>query len=199
MLDKSLPYVLILMRLPKERLAQLPPVKLPEGYSMTTYQEGRMNDWAKVQTSVLEFPNEDKAKAYFAKEFMPREKELPNRMCFILDPNGEPVADATAWSDKGFNWLHWVATRPTHQGMGIGKAVVLAALSRFPAMGCEDDVYLYTQTWSHTAVGMYSRVGFRMQSVDPSTGKELPLQRALEMLSWRLPPEQMQKLKDEAE
>lgn len=45
MLDKSIPYKSICMRLPAQALQRLPSPTLPEGYSFEFYRPGRMADW----------------------------------------------------------------------------------------------------------------------------------------------------------
>ncbi len=76
------------------------------------------------------------------------------------------MATATAWyarSELGYQAsLHWVAVMPAYQGLGLGKAVVQQALSLFPALDPGEDVWLHTQTWSHVAVRLYFKLGFRI-------------------------------------
>ena len=96
MLDKSIPYKSICMRLPAQALQRLPSPTLPEGYSFEFYRPGRMADWARIETSVLEFPSEQKAQETFARDFLPYEPLLETRMCFVCNPNGLPIAGATA-------------------------------------------------------------------------------------------------------
>lgn len=203
MLDKSIPYKSICMRLPAQALQRLPSPTLPEGYSFEFYRPGRMADWARIETSVLEFPSEQKAQETFARDFLPYEPLLETRMCFVCNPNGLPIAGATAWSiprqEKQLNCLHWVAVQPGHQGLGLGRAIVLQALSRFRALGEEGDVFLHTQTWSHVAVRLYHSLGFVMQDKDAFSDKDMPLQEALEILSWRLSPQELRSLRETAE
>ncbi len=200
MLDKSLPFADLYMRLPKEKLLLLPEPQLPQGFSIAPYAPLWEEAWARVAASVLEFSNEEAALAYFGREFLPKRELLPQRMRFIVDAQGKPAATATAWLDDcGRNWLHWVAVRPDCQGLGLGRAVVLCALSRFAALGCADDVYLHTQTWSHVAIGLYAKLGFYPLKADPATGRDAGLSKTLDILSLRMPPDRLQNLRDSAE
>ena len=178
MLDKSIPYKNIVMRLPAERLASLQEPILPDGYAFRLYQPGDALHWARIETSVLEFPNEKEAVAYFEKTFLPYEEELKRRCVFVTNLQGLPVATTTAWFtpaqasgpdgaplpgppvDRAT--LHWVSVCPENQGLGLGKAVVQKALSIFLQLHPGEDILLHTQTWSHVAVHLYHKLGFIM-------------------------------------
>ena len=55
---------------------------------------------------------------------------------------------------------------------GLGRAIVLFALSRFLVVEPDADfVFLHTHTWAYKAVGMYQKMGFRI------TKKALPTSR----------------------
>lgn len=162
MLDKSVPYFGIYM----VRKAAPPPKKvfLPNGFSFSLFQQGDENAWAEIETSVLEFDRQDKARAYFEKNYMPFGAELAKRCLFVETVSGEKVATTTAWRQEieGENrlWLHWVSVKPKYQGLGLGKAVVGEALRLFRGLDGEQDIWLHTQTWSHKAVGIYEKYGF---------------------------------------
>lgn len=101
--------------------------------------------------------------ARFSAEFEPHESELPRRMLFAIDRTGAAVGTATVWFAEGGERLHWVSVRPEVQGLGIGKAMVLAALRRAELRsGC----FLTTQTTSARAIHMYLALGFRPQPLD---------------------------------
>ena len=50
------------------------------------------------------------------------------------------------------------------------------ALSLYPSVGPQTDIYLHTQTWSHKAVYLYHRMGFELFLTEPIK------------VSWHLPP-----------
>ena len=104
------------------------------------------------------------------------EELLADRVCFIVNPEGEIVATTSAWfktnGDIRFPLIHWVSTSPKEQGKGLGKAIVLFALSRFLVVEPDADfIFLHTHTWAYKAVGMYQKMGFRI------TKKALPTSR----------------------
>ena len=135
MLDKSLVYKDIVMCLPIEDLEDLKVPVLPDGYSYKMFESGDEIAWAKLEVLVGEFDCFEDASAYFAKTFLTHEELLADRVCFIVNPEGEIVATTSAWfktnGDIRFPLIHWVSTSPKEQGKGLGKAIVLFALSRF--------------------------------------------------------------------
>ena len=165
MLDKTVPYQSIIMVLPADRLQAAAKPCLPTGYAFRFYQPGDEKHWARIETAVLEFDTEAAALDYYSRVFLPDAAELPKRCVFVVDPDGMPVATATAWEDETPETgrqriLHWVSVLPDRQGLGLGKAVVQRALQVFAEQERKEDVYLHTQTWSHTAVQLYRKLGF---------------------------------------
>lgn len=164
MLDKSIPYKHVIMRLNKNIYFEEP--SLPEGFHFRFFQKGDEYHWARIETSVLEFENEEKALAYFSRDYLYRLPELEKRCVFIINPEGLPIATANAWyanSEVGYQAsLHWVGVCPEYQGMGLGKAIVKKVLSLFASWEPEERIWLHTQTWSHVAIRMYHSLGFNM-------------------------------------
>ena len=181
MLDKSLPYQGFIMKMRREKLSALRVPDLPAGYRFHLYEDGDEEHWARLESSVLEFPSHEKALAYFNHDYRdPFRAELYRRCVFVSTDGGLPVSTATAWfmeSSLGHQaWLQWIATDPAHAGKGLGRAVIAKALSRYPETGPATDIYLHTQTWSHKAVYLYHRLGF-----------EFSLMGAIKT-AWHLPP-----------
>ncbi len=178
MLDKSIPYKNIVMKLSAQRISRLESPVLPEGYSLRLFQPGDERHWARIETSVLEFSDEQRALDYFAQEFLPSLEELKRRCVFIADPKGLPVTTATAWTalprqtprtalscrelPYGGPLSTGCRSLPDRQGLGLGKAVVQQALCLFSLLHPGEDVLLHTQTWSHVAVHLYHKLGFAM-------------------------------------
>lgn len=163
MLDKSLPYIgIIMVREP----APLPPAPvLPAPFQLVRYRPGLEEGWADIETSAGEFEHREDALAYFHKEFMPWPEELADRCLFIVDGEGHPVATTTAWRGNLFSSdnqprLHWVAVRRENQRQGLSASLIHAALTRYIELGETGPVYLTSQTWSYVAIRMYLRYGF---------------------------------------
>lgn len=167
MLDKSMEYVGFIMKMRREKLSALQVPELPEGYSYKFYEPGNEKDWARLEAMVGEFPDQAAALNYFNNEYRnPYTDELRRRCVFVCAADGTPVATATAWfmsSSLGMkSWLQWISTDPAHQGKGLGRAVIAKALSCYPQIAPELDIYLHTQTWSHKAMYLYWKLGFEL-------------------------------------
>lgn len=170
MLDKSVPYKNIIMKLDAGFISSLSNPVLPEGYTFRLFNDEDEIHWARIETSVLEFTSENDACDYFKKTYIHRNNELKERCIFVLNPNGLPVATATSWydnSDLGHQAnLHWVAVCPEYQGLGIGEALVKKALQIYSELEPNEDILLHTQTWSHKAVNLYHKLGFVMMKTE---------------------------------
>lgn len=82
MLDKSIPYAEIWMKR-AHKSTPIQPIQ-SDNYSLRSYQAGDERHWARIETSVGEFDNEEEALAYFEKEFMPEQAQLGQRMFLPL-------------------------------------------------------------------------------------------------------------------
>lgn len=178
MLDKSIPLKKVIMKLEAKNNTNYAPT-LPEGFKYRFFEAGDEYHWARIETSVLEFDHEDAAIEYFSREFLPYPYEIKRRCVFIVSPDGLPVATTTAWfrnaGQERYGQLHWVAVCPEYQGMGLGKAVVQKALTVFQELESGRDIWLGSQTWSHVAIRVYYKLGFRLvreETVDLSSNKE---------------------------
>ena len=164
MLDKSVDYKNIIMKMDCSRVQDIIPPILPDGYSFRYFIQGDEAHWARIEASVLEFDSSVIARNYFEKAYLPYSNELHRRCLFVLNQDSVPIATANAWfadSELGHQAsLHWVAVCPECQGLGIGKEVVKQALINFQNVEPNHDVWLHTQTWSHVAVKLYHSLGF---------------------------------------
>jgi ribosomal protein S18 acetylase RimI-like enzyme len=178
MLQKSVPFKSIYMKIDAIEIEKIQVPTLPVGYSYRFYQEGDQENWAKLETLVDEFATIEASRERFESEFLPSgdryqalaqkfaiaENILDQRQVFIEDPNGEVVATATAWLANKFGEyqpiLHWVSVHPDYQGLQLGKSVVAKAMSLFPKYEPQKDVMLHTQTWSYPAIVLYHKLGF---------------------------------------
>lgn len=193
MLDTSIPYFVVVMARPRA----LPPMQapaLPHGYAYRFYAPGDAASWAAIKASVNEFDDSRQALAYFEKEFLPYEAALAQRMVFVTDAQGMPVATATAWEADDpllgrCARLHWVSAMPQVQGKGIGRAVTAKALSVYPEVSPPGDIWLTTQTWSHVAIGLYLSQGFRAHKTQPFMDEKNEYAQAEKVLKDVMPPE----------
>jgi len=171
MLDKSVEFKNIIMRIESDTLNAAAFPKLPDGFSFRLFDGiSDIKAWCRIEASVLEFDSEFEAETFFTKAYMPYCDRLKERCLFVVDQTGVPVATATAWfadSELGHQAsLHWVAVCPEYQGLGIGKAIVQKCFNLFRDLEPNCDVWLHTQTWSHVAIRMYHALGFNILKED---------------------------------
>lgn len=162
MLDKSVPYIDVMMHRPSG--AAVSEFPLPEGYTFSLFQAGDERAWAEIEASVGEFDTPIDALLYFQKTYLPYARELERRCMFVKNPTGDLVATAMAyWEYSGIRrqpWLHWVSVRPDYQNLGLGKAIASKVVCLMIQIEGDCDFYLHTQTWSHKAIGIYEKLGF---------------------------------------
>ncbi len=167
MLDKSLPYKNIIMEISAEKILSIKEPTLPKGYSFCFFSDGMEKDWAKIETSVLEFECEEEAESYFCRDYLPFSEQLYKRCVFIKNPDNVAIATATAWFSNSEEYpyqpsLHWVGVHPDYQGLGLGKAISQFTTKLFGKTDGGKNAILHTQTWSHKAVVMYLNIGYTM-------------------------------------
>ena len=164
MLDKSVPYVGLYMKRPAG--APIAKSPLPDGFRFAFFKSGDEQDWARIETSVLEFNSEFAALMHIKEYFIPFIEELEKRCIFIENENGDKVATSTAWwhevEGERRAWLHWVAVDPHYQGLGLGKALTSRVTELMIELEGDVDFYLHTQTWSYKAVNIYMANGYQL-------------------------------------
>lgn len=162
----------------KKDIDTFPVHKLPSGYSCRKYQDDDKEIWAKIETSVAEFDNTEKALNYFENEFGNHISQMERRCIFLENNKGKELGTATAWynnSFKGKCWgrLHWVAIHPDYQGRGLGKSLIYEAVKLLN--NYHDRAYLTTQTTSFIAIKIYLDFGFEpyIENEEEKKGWEL--------------------------
>jgi len=166
MLDKSVPYVDVLMC--RKKGTPVVSFELPNEYKFALFHSGDEKAWAKIETAVLEFPDEAEALLYFQTDYLPFTAELEKRCLFIETREGEKIATAAMWwcysGSRRDPWLQWVAVHPKYQGLGLGKAIVSKITQMMIDLEGDRDFYLHTQTWNHKAVRIYELFGYAVTS-----------------------------------
>jgi len=146
------------MIFPERRLAELPPIRLPDGYAMRQYEARDAAAYVHLLQS---------AGFEFAAEHLPiwLERVLPDGLFLVEHQrSGELAASAIAAHHPlelhPFGGeLGWVAAAPDHRGRGLGLAVCTAVLRRFAHAGYHR-VYLRTDDFRLPALRIYLKLGF---------------------------------------
>lgn len=145
-------------------LENLPPVELPEGYTIRSYQSGDDADFVRIKNAA--FPGwQDWNLEDFKKEFLESPYFHPERVFFaVYAGDGELVGTATAWTriheEREIGNLHWVAVIPAHRQRGLGKALCLQSLHKMRELGYRETM-LGTMESLESAVRLYYQLGFR--------------------------------------
>ena len=193
MIDRTIPYYNIIMRC--DRILPME-IKLPEGYTIRTYQPGDENAWAQLLCAVGEQTSLDEALALFTERYL-ADASLTDRIFFAVSADGQIVGTAIAWEHDprgAQRVLHWVAVHPEHQRKGIGKALCQTALRLFRREDNALPVYLHTQPWSWQAILLYIKLGFKLQPKDTFYGYENQYTQAMATLKTIVTQEQYAKM-----
>lgn len=144
-------------------LADIPNYPLPPGYGIRPYRTGDEGHWTAIQRSAETFFTV--ADTLFRREFGYDEEILAQRMVFVEDSTGTPIATITAWWQENWremgSWgqIHWVAVHPAHQRLGISKAMLSWALLQLASW--HGRAFLDTSTGRIWAIKVYLDFGFR--------------------------------------
>lgn len=145
----------------RDHMRGIPQIPLPEGYTMSGMRIEDIGVWTDVQRDAEEYLTI--RDSLFMDQFG---DDLPSigRRCFILyDREGLAIGTISAWYNRNFrgrDWgrIHWVALRPSHQGRGLGKAMLTYAMNVLARH--HERAYLDTDTRREAAVGLYRKYGF---------------------------------------
>jgi len=145
----------------RDRLDDLPPVCVPEGYTLRSMDADEV--WAFLEVMNRSNFSDRADERWFERTFSGDPAYDPSYLQIIW--RGErPVAAAAAWHDEveGEPWglVHWVGAVDSERGKGLGVAVTLAVLHRLRERGFTRAL-LRTHGWRKAAIAAYLRLGFR--------------------------------------
>lgn len=143
-------------------LTDLPAVEMPEGFGLRPIRADEGEAWVEIiRASEQFFEVKDEL---WERQFGFDLPEALRRVFFVTDETGLAVATAAAWygaEEWGREWgrVHWVAVRPSHQGRGLGRTVLVHSLQLLAERG-HDRAYLATSTARIPALNLYLNTGF---------------------------------------
>jgi GNAT superfamily N-acetyltransferase len=182
MLDRGIPYKNVIMKCDHPVMVE---ANLPVGYKFAHFKPGSEAGWASLEYEIGDFISFDEALYYFRQRYMFDLDELRKRCILVENAGGQIVASCLAWYDnrqaKRVGSLHWLVVYPDHQGLGIGKVVLLRTMQIFASLD-EFPVYLHTQPWSFKAIVLYLKYGFSLMKEDTFSSYVNEYGEAIEIL-----------------
>lgn len=98
---------------------------------------------------------------FFDSVYAPKGELFFNTCLFVCDGDDRPVATGFLWKAyEEFTTLHWLKVIKSHEGRGIGRALLSLILGRLENSGFP--VFLHTQPSSYRAIKLYTDFGFAM-------------------------------------
>ncbi|MDB6023890.1 MAG: N-acetyltransferase [Verrucomicrobiales bacterium] len=146
----------------RENLENLPDFAPPVGYSIRWFQSGDEAAWLRIQSAAEKF--HQITPDTFVRVFGRNAAWLSQRLCFLLDPAGNPIGTGAAWFDDNFDGrkfgrIHWMAVVPEYQGRGLGGVLMTAVCRRLIELK-HTNAYLITSSARLAAIRLYLRFGF---------------------------------------
>ncbi len=136
-------------------ITNLPPLALPEGFSLHSHIEGQDKNWEDLIEKAFG--------AHFSfNDFIVNGGGYKPEYVLYIAKDGVDIATATAVEKDifpGEGWFRMIGTAPEARGMGAGRLVCLAALHSLAARGYKS-VVLSTDDARIPAIKLYLALGF---------------------------------------
>lgn len=198
MLDKSIPYCNVLMRYDGPPVLYAPDV--PNSFEVSGFKAGDEIRWAQMEVDNNDFDTIENATTYFTKKYMSNMDKLLERFIGVRNHMGKLVGSVICWDDikneQTVSSVHWLITDPDVQGNGVGTFLVRMLVYKFSELG-RLPIYLHTQPWSFSAIGIYSNIGFRLLKSDSFRSYQNETYDALPILKEYMPEDKFHKLLQE--
>jgi mycothiol synthase len=159
--EEKIPYIPLMME--HTSLGTAPELGLPAGYSLRLFRPGDEAAWAAVTSDADEFSSPEAASAYFKEHFGKHYEKLAERCFLLIHGRGTPVGTSTGWfmdDDAAVGRLHWVAIAREHQGLGLCRPLVAAAMRLMRGLG-HKRAMLTTQPKSWKGIRVYLNLGWK--------------------------------------
>lgn len=142
-------------------LQDIPVVVVPEGFSIRAMRPDEGGLWTDIWRDAEEFGAIEPT--LFQSQFGADVEALRWRGYIVQDSRGVGVATITSWYNRAhkgqdYGQIHWVATRRSHWGLGLGKAMLSYALRQMAQW--HERAFLGTQTRRLAAIKLYLDFGF---------------------------------------
>ena len=142
-------------------MTNIPDFPFPQGYGIRLLTGDDIGLWTDIERDAEPFIQI--RDTTFMDAFGDDLEAVRWRCHIITNPKGLGIGTISAWYDHDFRGqdygrIHWVALRPSCQGIGLGKAALSYALKQLAQW--HDRCYLVTQAERTVAVHLYLQFGF---------------------------------------
>ena len=136
-------------------------VPFPAGYCIRPMTREDVGLWTDIQRDAepyLKITN-----TLFEQEFGNEWEAIQSRCYIVTNPQGLGIGTISAWYNADFRGarygrIHWVAVRPSCQGLGLGKAALSYSMKQLAQW--HDRCYLATSTERVPAIRLYLNFRF---------------------------------------
>jgi ribosomal protein S18 acetylase RimI-like enzyme len=104
----------------------------------------------------------------YANDALEREMLEQGHVFWVVSYGDFDVGYASAYRDGERLWLKKLYVRDDHRGLGLGKALIEAALAHFQSLTIQD-MALYVNRDNTPAIDYYLRSGFQVEAEVPVT------------------------------
>lgn len=160
-LDTSVEYIRVLMILGRKTIVK--ESKLAQGYTYEKMNEKYYDAWCELMTECALCESIEKAHEVLEAIIQEDKAFFEDHFILVLKEE-QVVASCGLWYGKDFDAkrlrLHYVATKPAHQGKGIAKAMITKMAMLYDSIPGKYPLYLVTQSQSYMAIALYARLGF---------------------------------------
>lgn len=152
-------------------LRGLPPVEVPEGYSIRTYQPGDEVAWCRIMNQGLRPPEGGQWTPVLCRERLTRRPQFDPSGLFFATRGDELVGSTCAWTlqpgETEVGYLHMVCVLPEHRGHRLGYWLSLQVLHHLAERGFRE-ARLFTDDFRLAAIQTYLQLGFQPEHSHPS-------------------------------
>lgn len=137
---------------------------LPNGFHYEFYKQGDEEEWAMIHIKSGEFMSMEEGLKTFHDFYDSFIEELPKRLFFVVNQEGEKVATATisllTQPEYGYSAVaDWFAIKKEYQGMKLSKPMINHFIKLAHELG-HKKLLLHTQTHTWLAAKLYLDFGF---------------------------------------
>ena len=161
-LDKSVPFIRVLMVMPRKTVRK--EIPLNTKYQYVKFDDTLKEAWCKLQLEVGLFDSLAQAKEKWESMLKEDRAFFVQNFLFVADQQGELVASAGLWPGHDFEEkrlrVHFVAVKETAQHQKIAQSMLTKLCMKYDEMPGKYPLYLVTQSQSYGAIALYARLGF---------------------------------------